>query len=164
MTESMYGLLAAEKDAFTMFFYLIFSPNPLRDNVRVIIDDGTIRTTLRRKKFHDIVETLCGLNLANALDDAMSEMGGYFILDREAGSIKKLHNTIDIEKLTPNDVLKDAQAMTRQEAAGDLYTALTSDPRLKVNDAILTGPASNLNKRQSVPSYIRYDQKTKKPK
>jgi hypothetical protein len=164
MLEELNGIITkAEAEAFETFFFLVFTPNPIKDTVRIIIDDGTIKTTLRRKKFHSVIETICGLDMANAIDSALSEMGGFFLLDREKRSIRKLMNTSDFEKLHVMDVIEDAHEQYKGTSKMSLYDAVMGDRHIatgSVNvDAVIHG-----TERKSIGSFIRYDPNKKNRK
>jgi len=158
MIEELDGIVTdKEAEAFETFFFLVFYPNPLRDNVKIIIDDGTIRTTLRRKKFHAVIEAICGLDLANSLDVAMSEMGGWFLFDRENRSIKKLQNTSDYAHLHIKDVIDDSHKMYTLGKKRSLYEQIMGDESIHVgmksDDIFQTGKNTGI----SGASYIHYD-------
>lgn len=74
----------------TDFHYLIFMPNPIKQNVKVI-DDSEMSFIMRVPHFTEIIEKLCGYRMSIDVRNCCSEYGGQFLLDRENAQIKRLY-------------------------------------------------------------------------
>jgi hypothetical protein len=74
----------------TDFHYLIFMPNPIKQNVKVI-DDSEMSFIMRVPHFTEIIEKLCGYRMSIDVRNCCAEYGGQFLLDREKAQIKRLY-------------------------------------------------------------------------
>lgn len=74
----------------TDFHYLIFMPNPIKQNVKVI-DDSEMSFIMRVPHFTEIIEKLCGYRMSIDVRNCCAEYGGQFLLDRENSRIKRLY-------------------------------------------------------------------------
>lgn len=74
------------------FFFLIFIPNPAKNNVRVIIDDGTIKLYTNIPKFIKIIEGTMNLKAATIVKNCCETYGCFYLIDRCEDSIRKLNN------------------------------------------------------------------------
>lgn len=73
------------------FFFLIFCPNPNKNNVRVIIDDGTIKLYMNIPKFIKIIEGTMDENAGTIVKNCCETYGCYYVIDRCENTIRKLN-------------------------------------------------------------------------
>lgn len=105
------GLSREEFDAIASFFFMVYSPNPIKDRVKVWIDSGDIRVSMKRTKFLNLCVSLIGIQIQDPLSISLEEVGGFFLLDRQAGTLKHLQAQHEREFLGA----KDAFLATRQD-------------------------------------------------
>lgn len=97
------------------FYFLILQPNPARDTVRVIVDEGAVKFTMRRDRFYDLIERLLDKDILGKIKNACTYYGDYFFVDRKSNSVQKLHPTFDNQKLNPAQIMKDIQAGKKKD-------------------------------------------------
>ena len=73
------------------FFFLIFCPNPNKNNVRVIIDDGTIKLYTNIPKFIKIIEGTMDEKAGTIVKNCCETYGCYYVIDRCENTIRKLN-------------------------------------------------------------------------
>ena len=73
------------------FFFLIFCPNPNKNNVRIIIDDGTIKLFTNIPKFIKIIEGTMNEKTAMIVKNCCDTYGCYYVIDRCEDSVRKLN-------------------------------------------------------------------------
>lgn len=86
------------------FYFLIFTPNPARNMVRVFIDDGTIKLWTDINRFIQTIKIIMNEEIAQAVKAACTTYGCFFEIDRCDNSIRKLNikseeNIINIKQL-----------------------------------------------------------------
>ena len=101
--------LSDDMEKFKTFYYLLFSPNPLRDNVKVWIDDGSVTMILKRDKFYSMIRSLLGPEVELKVHTACTVYGGFFLLDRTKGTIVQKQVLSQNEKLNPSKIFSDIQ-------------------------------------------------------
>jgi hypothetical protein len=118
-------------------FFILFQGNPMLHKVRVIIDGGLLKTTMKKEKFINIIQSLCGSDMSIRCELAASDYGDWYLLDRVKNYLKELNPTDDIEKLMMKDVHKDVLEAQEQEKHKDGYkdTAIQEYNQLLENDA-----------------------------
>ena len=92
------------------FFFLIFCPNPNKNNVRVIIDDGTIKLYTNIPKFIKIIEGTMDEKAGTIVKNCCDTYGCYYVIDRCENTIRKLNisseaGVINLQQLH-NDIQK----------------------------------------------------------
>lgn len=101
------GLTDREMESFKTFYFLIFSPNPPRDRVKVFIDDGSIKTSMRIDNFKKLCVSLIGIQIEDALSKALEEVGSFFIIDREEGKLKHLQLRHEKEDISVKQIFEE---------------------------------------------------------
>lgn len=74
------------------FFFVIFVPNPTKNNVRVIIDDGTIKLYTNIPKFVSIIKSTMNNEVATIVKNCCETYGCWYLIDRCNGDVRKLNN------------------------------------------------------------------------
>lgn len=77
------------------FFFLVFYPNPRKNIVRIIIDDGSIKLYTNTQKFIKIIEDIMNEKTAMIVKNCCETYGCYFVIDRCEGTVRKLNTTSD---------------------------------------------------------------------
>jgi hypothetical protein len=90
------------------FLFCIFTSDPTRDTVRVIIDDGTIKFSMRRDRFANIIKDLCGQELEKRVRFCMSEYGTSYLLDRQNLKLEHL-SPAELDNFNIANIGKDAR-------------------------------------------------------
>lgn len=117
------------------FFLLTFSPNPDRDNVKIVIPTSGFTTTMKRSKFISIIDSLTDNKLHGILKTVCNYYGGYFMIDRKNCICKPLTNL--------GDTTNHAAIMVQEERKRLEHAAS------KPNTPIYTDYASVLSKQMS---------------
>jgi hypothetical protein len=95
------------------FLFAIITSNPIRDTVKVVIDDGTIKFTMKRDKFTALIRNLCSDDMANKVEMAMREYGETYVIDRAYSTLTHVSpgslNTFSITGIR-DDVMRDHEA------------------------------------------------------
>jgi hypothetical protein len=99
-----------EMDKLNQFLFLIFQPNPARDTVRIILDDGTIKMTMKRAKFFNIIgqildDTLLmeAQKIKFRIKEALNTFGGNFYFDRYNLQFRELGEKPIDKKVSPHE-------------------------------------------------------------
>ena len=104
------------EDAFEQFMFMVWIVNPLRDNCRVIMDDGSIKLYLKRDKFLKIMTDL--LNKVPRQDlqhnlfrikESLNVYGGIFFYDRVNNEFRQLYEVVDLKKIRPSELMKESR-------------------------------------------------------
>ena len=91
------------------FFFCLFIPNPAKNNVRIIIDDGTIKLYTNIKKFVKIIEGTMDEHAATIVKNCCDTYGCMYVIDRCENDIRKLNNVPDEGVLNLQQLHKDIQ-------------------------------------------------------
>lgn len=87
-TSQELGLRSEDLESLSSFFFLIFTPNPNRQTVKIKIDDGSISFSIKFDKFFKIIEELCGYELRKTVQTYCTVYGDTYCIDR-------INNTIE---------------------------------------------------------------------
>jgi hypothetical protein len=117
------GLTKQELDAFKTFYFAVFTSNPMRDKVTILIEDG-LKVMMRRSAFVDLCVSLIGIQIQDRLTLALEEVGGFFLLDREKGTIKHLQPSNEHDPFNVWQVFQEGRKTVRDE-----NKSLGVDPR-----------------------------------
>lgn len=132
-----------ENDALKEFIIMIWMTNPKREVVKVILDDGQIKFSLRYDRFYQIMfDTLTELikdssvmTTLNFIKDSLRTYGGIYYLNKSTNECRQLTNTPGIEHLRPIDVANNtlAQAKAEKESKMDLFEKSKQDSNTFLN-------------------------------
>ena len=127
------------EDAFEQFMFMVWVVNPLRDNCRVILDDGSIKLYLKRDKFLKIMTDL--LNKVPRQDlqhnlfrikESLNVYGGIFFYDRVNNEFRQLYEVIDLKKIRPSELMKESRKSLVLEKLSDDFKNVSSEYANKV--------------------------------
>ena len=106
-----------EIDKLNQFLFIIFQPNPTRDVVRIILDDGTIKMTMRREKFFNIISQILddtllieAQKIKFRIKEALNIFGGSFYFDRYNLEFKELGEASIEKKVSPQELRRDFES------------------------------------------------------
>lgn len=138
------------EDLIRDFFFILFSPNPAKESVRVIVDDGTYKVHMKSSKFVGIINSSMGDKAALQVKNLCSMYGGFFLVDRVKGTITQLHLKNEKQILNIKQLHKDIEDLKSNASKEDIVrerflAALQAD----VNSSIAKGSGSK-------PTYDRY--------
>ena len=91
------------------FFFLIFCPNPGKNNVRIIIDDGSIKLYTNIPKFIKIIEDIMNEKTGKIVKNCCETYGCYFVIDRCEGTVRKLNITSEANILSLKQLHNDIE-------------------------------------------------------
>lgn len=100
------------EELFQQFLFLVWQPNPARENVKVRLDNGEISFTLRDEKFRQLVEsTLLADGCSKEVYDnvrrielSLNEYGTTWLYDRTNNVLRELSRVDSLEKINMKDV------------------------------------------------------------
>ena len=102
------------------FFFLIFCPNPNKNNVRVIIDDGTIKLFTNIPKFIKIIEGTMNEKTATIVKNCCDTYGCYYVIDRCENSVRKLNISSEEGVINLQQLHSDIQKAKENGEADDI--------------------------------------------
>lgn len=91
------------------FFFLIFCPNPGKNNVRIIIDDGSIKLYTNIPKFIKIIEDIMNEKTGKIVKNCCETYGCYYVIDRCEGTVRKLNITSEANILSLKQLHNDIE-------------------------------------------------------
>ena len=134
LPQPIFGQIQSIKDAkeqLDQFMFLVWMPNPPRDNVRLILDDGTVKLNLKREKFFNILHELLQPRTREVeynlflIKESLSKYGGYFYYDRVKNYFKELSEEVDFRTIKPIDILTESRKqISIKETLADSYKDL----------------------------------------
>lgn len=138
------------------FYFLVFSPNPTKNIVHVLVDDGTIKLWINIDKFIKIVSLIMGSQITGVLKSACTTYGCFFMVDRCNNDVKKLNikseeNIINIKQLHQD--IEDAKKANKKDQAlcEQFLTAIQSPIKERLTKQ--TGNATFINGQNSTIVY-----------
>lgn len=102
------------------FFFLIFCPNPNKNNVRVIIDDGTIKLYTNIPKFIKIIEGTMDEKAGTIVKNCCETYGCYYVIDRCENSVRKLNISSEEGVINLQQLHSDIQKAKENGEADDI--------------------------------------------
>jgi len=114
--NSELGLTQAEFNAINTFYFMVFQPNPSKDRVKIWIDDGSLKVSMKRSKYIDLCVSLIGIKIQDNLSMALEEVGSFFILDRELGTIKHLQVGSEKEAFNVKKIFDENHKMDNRKS------------------------------------------------
>lgn len=158
MTATEQPKMMTTEELLSDFFFLIFCPNPSKNNVRVIIDDGTIKLYTNIPKFIKIIEQTMNSKAAQVVKNCCETYGCFYLIDRCENDIRKLNidtedNVINLKQLhkdimdakaagESNDKLRDEYIQSLNSTAGkemERGTATNSTASNKFSATVVYG-------------------------
>ena len=99
------------------FVVLTWQPNPIRQRVKVWIDDGTFKLVLTNEKFISTLENILMdnqskksyLNMRN-IENSLSQYQGFYRYFRETDEFKVLHQLRFNDKMTKQELYENSRA------------------------------------------------------
>jgi hypothetical protein len=114
--RTIVDIIDEENRALDNFMVIFFEPQPHRDAVRVVLDDGLVKLTLNRDKFLSILAGLIDLNKEHVrytyarVKEALCRYGGFYVYDRVKDEFYELQERPNFEKFSPYDLLEYSRA------------------------------------------------------
>jgi len=107
------------------FFFLIFHPNPRKNIVRIIIDDGSIKLFTNTPKFIKVIEGIMDEKTAMIVKNCCETYGCYYVIDRCEGTVRKLNinsdrNILSLKQLH-NDIEKAKEVGESDDVLREKY-------------------------------------------
>lgn len=151
MEKSLKEIEEEEFDKLNQFLFIVWQPNPQRDIVRITLDDGSIRMTMKRQKFFDIIgkildDTLLfeAQKVKFRIKESLNTYGGNFFLDRYNLEFRELSEIAKDLKISPHE-LRTRSNNSEQLLLDKLYEQTKKDWNNVVSNAgtVKKMPASN---------------------
>lgn len=101
-------------------YFIMYMSNPTKDSVRAVVDGGDVKFTMKRQRFYNLCKKLCGDSIEGPLYQSCQDYGEFYILDREAKTVKHLRPTFKNEKLNPSKVHKDVMNERHKDGFYDM--------------------------------------------
>ena len=88
-------------ESYKHFFFLIYSSNPMRDNVRMYVDGDPGLIIMRREAFVNLVIETVGHQITAAVQETLNTYGTFWVLDRENSRVFRaaITSTDDVRNL-----------------------------------------------------------------
>lgn len=91
------------------FFFLVFHPNPRKNIVRIIIDDGSIKLYTNTQKFIKIIESIMNEKTGMIVKNCCETYGCFYVIDRCEGTVRKLNITSEANILSLKQLHNDIE-------------------------------------------------------
>lgn len=72
-----------EQSTYKHFYFLVYSSNPLRNNVRMYIDGDPSLTVMRHEAFLNLIIETVGYQIEAAVKETLNTYGTFWVLDRQ---------------------------------------------------------------------------------
>lgn len=102
------------------FFFILFSPNPVKESVRVIVDDGTYKLYMKASKFENIIKDTLGEKAALYVKNLCRTYGGFFLVDRIKAQITQLHLKNEKQLLNVKQLHNDIESLKNDATKEDI--------------------------------------------
>ena len=108
-------LAEKEERALGSAFIFVWVPDPARERVRVILDDGMIKMSLHRDKFLQLLANVIDIDKSPTnyhffkIKESCHRYGGWYLYDKEVDEFIELGEKPGIERLRPIDLLTEAR-------------------------------------------------------
>lgn len=120
------------------FYFIVFSPNPNKNIVRVIVDDGSVKLYMNVKKFVNTIKDIMNEKASIIVRNCCETYGSFYLIDRNNDLVLKL-NTSDEKsflnlKQLHDDIMTAKQVNDKDVSLRNRYiTALSefSDQEIK---------------------------------
>ena len=151
------------------FVFLLYFVNPVKDNVRIILDDGTIKFYMKRDKFLKIMEDLLNETLLKEcqytlfrIKESLNVYGGIFHYDRKENIFKQVTERVDLSKINPQELLVETRKSLVKEALTENFKQVHKEYQDNVLDKIkFSSVKNNFNKFMTIITSL--NEKKKKP-
>lgn len=161
MNEENQQATLSTEELLSDFFFLIFIPNPNKEIVRIIIDDGSIKLYANTKKFISIIQKAMGDNTAIIAKNCCDTFGCYYLIDRCENLIRKLSMSSEDPvlnlKTLHNDIIDAKKA---GEVDNKLRTSYMKALNEASNNEIKKGQIDRTAAANRFSSTIVYNQST----
>jgi len=127
-----------EFDSFHNFYIMVWTPNPNKENVKVILDSGDIQMFLKRDIFLTMLLDLLDINNKEValsyfhIKRSCYTYGGYFLYDRINNEFRELQEQPNFERIRPLDLINETHKEYIKERMSSNYKEL-----VKRNDDFL---------------------------
>lgn len=102
--------------AYKHFYFLIYSSNPLRNNVRMYIDGDTALTVMRHETFINLIIETVGYQIEAAVKETLNTYGTFWVLDRQNSTVMRAAITGDDDIRNIREMMnRDSQYNTPQK-------------------------------------------------
>jgi hypothetical protein len=142
-----------ELEALNNFFFIVWTANPNKDNVRIILNDGTIKLWMRRDKFMKVMKDLLGPTTHELeyslyrIEESLHTYGNFYFYDRVNNEFKEVGFLPDFEHINPLDLIKEAHASVVKQTLTDHYKEITKENQQLQNTLIDASiPVNKLDK------------------
>ena len=160
------------EDQMQNFLFIIWFSNPLKDSVRIILDDASIKMWIKRDKFIKIMSDILNATLLPEcqytlfrIKESVYTYGKHFYYDRTKNLFMELQPTIDVEKIRPMELIEHTMSELKPAQREDAYKPIarewkgTTDEIMKKSG--FEGAKTFFNKMNAV---VRGEFKKKKPR
>ena len=142
MTEHQIKLLLEKGAELEQFLFILYYTNPLRDQVKIIADDGTIKMTLNREKFIFLFNELLQPRTIEMeknfqrIKNSLNTFGKWYFYDRTQNIFKEMGELPQKETLKLKEIPK-----TWEESVVSTYENLLQSIRYNDKQSLRLGSA-----------------------
>ena len=98
------------------FVFLVYYVNPLKDSVKLVLDDGNIKMWVKRDKFLAIISKILNESLLKEcqytlfrIRESLGKYGGLFYYDRRDNVFKELNESVSFENIRPAELFAESR-------------------------------------------------------
>jgi len=131
------------KEYFDQFIFIVWIVNPLRDNVRVVLDDGSIKMYLKRDKFEKIMTDILNETLEKdrqytlfRIRESLRVYGGIFYYDRVKNDFREVREAVDMDNIRPHELMAESRKSLVKETINDNFKKSSKEYNDTIIDAI----------------------------
>ena len=153
---------------FTNFLFVLYYTNPLKNSVRVSLDDGSIKMWMSRGKFLKLMEDILNDTLLWECQQilykvkvSLNSYGKFYWYNRANNDFKELSEGHDYDKIRPQDLFSESRKELQKENKRETFNQVKNDYQENVLDNVrfVDSSRKTFNKLFSI---IRGDIKNKK--
>lgn len=104
MEANELGIRDQDLESLSSFYFLAFRTNPVRQSVKIWIDDGSISFYMKYDKFFKIISELCNDIMRKRVQSYCSTYGEMYLIDRDKQTITQLNPKSEIKNLTAKEI------------------------------------------------------------
>jgi hypothetical protein len=122
---SLAKIIEQEMNAFNNFMVILLMPMPHKDAVRVIMDDGVVKLTLKRDKFLSMIMEVLDIDDPRVrpnylrIKECLFAYQGFYLYDKVANKFEELTELPNFQRVSPKDLRDSAVEQMKNSVEDD---------------------------------------------
>lgn len=114
-SESLHDKNQKEEQGFSQAYVYVWTSNPTRERVRVILDDGLIKMSLHREKFLNLLANVIDIDKPGTnynyfkIKESVYRYGGWYFYDKVNDDFRELGEKVNFEVIRPIELLSESR-------------------------------------------------------